>query len=86
MNSCVERVKGTIRREPLNHFLLLSEKQVRNIISEYVEYYNNQRFHQWIAKIPNVEIQEQSGALKKLKYYPSFTITTIVQVRKDEKE
>ena len=29
-----------IRREALNHFLLFSEKQVRNIISEFTEYYN----------------------------------------------
>jgi putative transposase len=66
MNSFVERVNGTIRREALDHFLLLSEKQVRNIISEYVEYYNNQRIHRAIDKIPNAEIQERSGAINKM--------------------
>jgi hypothetical protein len=36
MNAFVERLNGTIRREALDHFFLLSEKQVRNIISEFV--------------------------------------------------
>ena len=67
MNAFVERVNGTIRREALDHFLLISEKQVRNIISEFVEYYNNQKMHQGINKIPNAEIQERSGAIKKMK-------------------
>ncbi len=67
MNSFVERLNGTIRREALDHFLLISERQVRNIISEFVEYYNNQRMHQRINKIPNAEIQERFGAIKKMK-------------------
>jgi len=67
MNAFVERLNGTIRREALDHFLLLSKKQVRNIISEFVVYYNTQRIHQGINKIPNAEIQERSGAIKKMK-------------------
>ena len=31
------------------------------------KYYNNQRFHQGIDKIPNAEIQERSGAINKMK-------------------
>jgi hypothetical protein len=36
MNSFVERLNGTIRREALDHFLLFSEKQVRNITVRFV--------------------------------------------------
>ncbi|MBI9102621.1 MAG: transposase [Spirochaetales bacterium] len=63
MNAFVERLNGTIRREALDLFLLISQKQVRNIISEFIAYYNNQR----INKIPDAEVQDHSGAIKKMK-------------------
>jgi putative transposase len=65
MNAYVERSNGTIRREDLDHFILFSEKQVRNIVSEFVKYYNKQRMHQGIDKIPDTEIVESSGVIKK---------------------
>lgn len=37
MNTYVERVIGTIRREALDHFLMISEKQVQNIVKNYVD-------------------------------------------------
>jgi transposase InsO family protein len=67
MNAYVERLNGTIRREALDHFLLFSGKQVRNIISEYVDCYNNKRMHQGIKKIPDAEIVYSSGCIKKMK-------------------
>ena len=65
MNAYIERLNGTIRREALDHFLIFSEKQVRKIISEFVEYYNNQRMHQGINKIPDAEIDDIPGTIKK---------------------
>ena len=65
MNAYVERVNGTIRREALDHFLLFSEKQVRNIVSEFIEYYNTKRMHQGINKIPDAEIDDIHGTIKK---------------------
>ncbi|MCK4850504.1 MAG: integrase core domain-containing protein [Phycisphaerae bacterium] len=41
----VERVIGSIRRECLNHFIILGEKHLHRILSEYVEYYNSVRPH-----------------------------------------
>ncbi len=52
MNAFVERVNGSIRREALDHFLLISEKQIRKIMKSYVDYYNHQRPHQGVGKIP----------------------------------
>ena len=43
MNAYVERLNGSIRREAFDYFLLFSEKHVRKIISEYIEYYNHYR-------------------------------------------
>lgn len=66
MNAYTERLVGTVRREALDHFLLFSEKQVRKIVAEFVLYYNNQRMHQGIGKIPDAEIVECTGNIKKL--------------------
>ena len=66
MNAYAERLIGTLRREALDHFLLFSEKQVGKIVSEFVTYYNNQRMHQGINKIPDAEIGNSSGSIKKL--------------------
>ncbi len=65
MNAYVERLNGSIRREALDHFLLFSEKQVRKIVKEYVEYYNHQRPHQGINGTPDGEINKAIGNIKK---------------------
>ena len=65
MNAFVERLNGTIRREALDHFLLFSEKQVRKIVKEYVDYYNHLRPHQSINGIPESYIHLTSGNIKK---------------------
>lgn len=65
MNAYTERVNGTIRREALDHFLLFSEKQIRKIVKEYVEYYNHQRPHQGINNIPDGKIPTNTGSIKK---------------------
>ena len=65
MNAYVERLNGSIRREALDHFLLISEKQIRKITTEYVDYYNHQRPHQGVAKIPTGNQLSGFGEIKK---------------------
>ena len=48
-NAHVERVIGTIRRECLDHVIVLSAAGLRTILTEYVEYYNSGRAHQSLA-------------------------------------
>jgi len=67
MNAFTERVIGTIRREALDHFLLFSEKQVRNIVRKFIDYYNNHRIHQGINDIPSGFFASKSGIIKKKK-------------------
>jgi transposase InsO family protein len=65
MNVYVERLIGSVRREALDHFLLFSENQVTRIISEYVNYYNQQRPHQGTKHIPEGESIPAFGIIQK---------------------
>ncbi len=65
MNAFVERVFGSVRREALDHFLIISTKQVLNILREYIEYYNYQRPHQGIDRIPGADNEVGDGVIRK---------------------
>jgi putative transposase len=45
-NPLVERLIGSIRRECLDHFLILNEAHLRRLLHSYVAYYNTTRPHQ----------------------------------------
>ncbi|MBA7603097.1 hypothetical protein ES703_10200 [subsurface metagenome] len=49
-NPYAERVIGSIRRECLDHFIILNEKHLLRILDEYVDYYNNCRTHLSLKK------------------------------------
>ena len=44
-NPYAERVIGSIRRECLDHLIILGENHLRGILREYVRYYNKSRPH-----------------------------------------
>jgi len=50
-NPICERVIGTLRRECLDHMIILNEKHLHNILHEYIfEYYNVSRTHMSLEK------------------------------------
>ncbi len=49
-NAYAERVIGTIRRECLDHVIVLSERYLRRILSSYFEYYHRSRTHLSLEK------------------------------------
>jgi transposase InsO family protein len=49
-NAVCERFIGSVRRECLDHILILSDKHVRRIIREYCEFFNRARPHQGIEQ------------------------------------
>ena len=48
-NPFVERVIGSIRRECLDHFMILNEAHLRRLLRTYLAYYNTVRPHQALA-------------------------------------
>jgi len=49
-NAYAERVIGSIRRECLDHAVVMGERHLRGILSKYVDYYNGTRTHLSLAK------------------------------------
>jgi putative transposase len=44
-NPYVERVIGSIRRECLDHIIILNERHLRRVLASYVAYYHQSRTH-----------------------------------------
>jgi putative transposase len=49
-NPYAERLIGSIRRECLDHLIVLNERQLRHILREYFAYYNDVRPHQSLER------------------------------------
>ncbi len=61
MNAVCERFLGSVRRECLDHLLILSEGHLRRALRCYVSYFNQQRPHQGIAQqVPAPEPSSQA--------------------------
>ena len=52
-NAFCERFIGSVRRECLDHVIILSERHLRRLVREYVDYFNHARPHQGIGRIPD---------------------------------
>src|SRR3712207_4439953 len=49
-NAYVERLIGSIRRECLDHVIVLGERHLRRILHSYFEYYHQSRTHLSLLK------------------------------------
>ena len=49
-NGYCERVIGSIRRECLDHVIVLSDGHLRRVLKEYLDYYHESRTHLGLGK------------------------------------
>ncbi len=49
-NPYVERLIGTIRRECLDHVIVMGEDHLRRMLREYLDYYHHSRPHQSLER------------------------------------
>ena len=64
-NGTAERFVGTVRRELLDHVVVMNEDHLRRLLREYVKYYNTERVHTSIGDAPegrHVEERPAEGA------------------------
>lgn len=52
MNAHCERAIGTIRREALDHVLILGENHAQKVLTEYQDHYNEHRPHRSRKQLP----------------------------------
>src|SRR5499425_2549469 len=69
-NAICERFLGSVRRECLDHLLILQEKQLQRVLNAYVAYFNQARPHQGIQQ----HIPEPSGSARSSHYAGSNVI------------
>ena len=51
-NGIAERFVGSVRRELLDHVVVLGEDHLRRLLREYVDYYNHERVHTSLGDAP----------------------------------
>jgi transposase InsO family protein len=66
MNACAERFIRSLRQECLDHFVIVTETQLRNVLKSYIGYYNKYHPHQGLHGIPSAPpVQPETGEIRK---------------------
>ena len=60
-NPYAERVIGSVRRECLDHVIILNERHARRILNRYLDYYHGSRTHLSLVKDAPVSRQVSAG-------------------------
>jgi transposase InsO family protein len=64
-NAVVERVIGTLRRECLDHVIVLDEQHLRSVLDEFVRYYKQDRPHRTLQlEPPEVNLRPVTGPIQ----------------------
>jgi transposase InsO family protein len=64
-NAIAERVIGTLRRECLDHLIVLDEQHLRIVLPEYVQYYNQERPHRTLRlQTPQLKARPTTGNVR----------------------
>ena len=64
-NAIAERVIGTLRRECLDHLIVLDEQHLRSVLTEFMRYYNQDRPHRTLGlQTPQVKERPTTGSVR----------------------
>lgn len=64
-NAIAERVIGTLRRECLDHLIVLSERHLRTVLAEFIRYYNDDRPHRTLElQTPRPRVVTTRGPIR----------------------
>ena len=67
MNAIAERFVGSVRREALDHYIILSKSQLKTVLDDYIHYYNSLRPHQGLGQqTPTGYSPEEKGEILKI--------------------
>ncbi len=69
-NPYVERLIGSVRRECLNHVIVLNERHLRRILVSYLDYYHQSRTHLSLGKDTPEGRSVQLGCTGKIAAFP----------------
>src|SRR5450755_981248 len=76
-NGVVERLIGSIRRECVDHIIVLGEAHLRRILGSYAEYYNHVRTYGSFNKdAPVFRPVQRTGSIKPFPILGGFTTIT----------
>jgi transposase InsO family protein len=64
-NAVAERVIGTLRRDCLDHIIVLNEQYLRSVLAEFVRYYNQDRPHRTLGlQTPESRLRPTTGPIR----------------------
>src|SRR2546425_9120809 len=64
-NAIAERVLGTLRRECLDQLIVLDEQHLRSVLTEFVQYYNQERPHRTLGlQTPQLKVRPTTGIVR----------------------
>jgi transposase InsO family protein len=64
-NAVAERVIGTLRRECLDHFIILDEHHLLSVLREFIIYYNAERPHRTLElQTPELRPRPTTGPIR----------------------
>jgi transposase InsO family protein len=64
-NAIAERLVGTLRRECLDHLIILNERHLRAVLTEFSRYYNVERPHRTLSlETPAPRLRARAGPIR----------------------
>ena len=64
-NAIAERVIRTLRRQCLDHVIVLDERHLRSVLTEFVRYYNQERPHRTLGlQTPQLKVRPTTGVVR----------------------